>query len=777
MRLATSLLTAALAITSLFAQQPQKRPMTFADLMAMKRVSDPQISPSGKWVLFSVTDVSLEKNTKTNHLWTVPLDGSAKERQVTFGDGESNGRFAPDGKSIALTMKDEIYEMPWDDAAGKVGDPVQVTSVNGGADGAIWSPDSKRLLFVVNVFPECSDLGDWAKEDACDADKQKAADASPVKAQIWTHLLYRHWNNFTGERRSHVAVVDADGHNLRDLTPRSAVGDAETPTFSLGGPLGYAWAPDSHEIAYVTNLEVGFAKPGVGLQPGESTNNDIFTLKLDESNAKAIKVSTSPGSDDGPQYSPDGKYLAWRSQARNGYESDLFKLVVMDRATAHIRDLLPKFDNWVDEFTWDPRSNVIAFTHPQEGEENLSGVTLEDGHITGITGNKEMIDPHGYGRVGDNDGEIGEIHFTLNGDRVIATRMRVDRPADVVSIWVGAQMGTPRSRVDKVLTSLNDDTLYKISLPKQESFWFPGANGTKVQGFLIKPPNFDPSKKYPIKFLMHGGPQTAFGDSWSYRWNWQLFASSGYVVIGINRRGSTGYGQKFVEEVSGDWGGRAYVDLMKGLDYAEQHYSFIDKNRECALGASYGGFMADWVLTHTNRFKCIVTHDSMYNPQSAFGTTEELWFNEWEFRPLAGTGPAAAVEENKPAQPWDFYDKPASEDPFRKFSPMLAIKNAHTPTLIVHSQRDMRLDVSEGLQLFTALQLLGVPSRMLYFPDEGHWILKPQNSQLWNQTVNDWCDRWLGMNKYASAGPEKNPAAPLRLPTKPCPSGNACGLP
>ncbi len=274
---------------------------------------------------------------------------------------------------------------------------------------------------------------------------------------------------------------------------------------------------------------------------------------------------------------------------------------------------------------------------------------------------------------------------------------------------------------------------------------------------------------------MHGGPQTAWGDSWSYRWNWQLFASSGYVVIGINRRGSTGYGQKFVEEVSGDWGGRAYVDLMKGLDYAEAKYPFIDKNRECALGASYGGFMADWVLTHTNRFKCIVTHDGMYNPQSAFGTTEELWFNEWEFRPVttnpgAPSSPAvssrakvgsqdAIVEQTKPAHPWDFYNRPASEDPFRKYSPMLAIKNAHTPTLIIHSQRDMRLDVSEGLQLFTALQLLGVPSKMLYFPDEGHWILKPQNSQLWNETVNDWCDRWLGINKYTTAGPEKNPAA------------------
>ncbi len=301
MRLITSVLLATLTLP-LAAQQ--KRPMTFR-------------RPHGDEARLRPADLALRKmgpllrhgrlareEHQINHLWIVPLDGSAKEHQLTFGDGESNGRFAPDGKSIALTMKDQIYTMPWDDAAGKVGEPTQVTTVNGGADGAIWSPDSKRLLFTVSVYPECSDLGDWAKEDACDTAKQKAADASPVKAQIWTHLLYRHWDHYLGDRRSHIAVVDADGANLRDLTPRSAVGDAETPTFSLGGPLGYAWAPDSHEIAYETNLEVGFAKPGVFPQPGESTNNDIFTLKLDEPNAKAVKVSTSPGSDDGPQYSP-----------------------------------------------------------------------------------------------------------------------------------------------------------------------------------------------------------------------------------------------------------------------------------------------------------------------------------------------------------------------------------------------------------------------------------------------------------------------------------------
>ncbi|HEY4357391.1 MAG TPA: S9 family peptidase [Acidobacteriaceae bacterium] len=768
-----------LTISYAWAQAPAKRPMTFADLQAMKRVSDPQISPSGKWVLFSVTDVSLEKNSKTNHFWAVPLDGSAPEHQVTFGDGESNGRFSPDGEMVALNMKDQIYKAAWDDAKGRLGESAQVTNVDGGADGAIWSPDSKRLLFVSSVYPECSDLGDWAREEACDKEKNAAAEKSPVKAMVVDHLLYRHWNAFTGDKRSHVLVVDADGHHVRDLTPRSVVGDAETPTFSLGGPLGYAWSPDSHEIAYVTNLEKVKA---------ESTNNDVFTLQLDEPGAMAKKVSTSPGSDDGPLYSPDGKWLAWRSQARDGYESDKFDLVVMDRANGVIRNLTSKFDGWVDEFVWWQGSNGFTFASAKRGGERIYNEALKEMEPTMLSVQGEYSDL----RLFTPPALATSSLLPDTRPRMIAVRMTAESPASIVSVAVGdtrnqtadsedwhttssavRTTGTHTGRVistsgnshfeqgswTKDLTHLNDGVLSSIEMPAMVSFWFTGAANARVQGFLIRPPNFDSAKKYPVKFLMHGGPQGAWGDAWSYRWNPELFAADGYVVVMVNPRGSTGYGQKFLEEVSGDWGGRAFDDLMKGLDYAEQQYPFIDKNRECALGASYGGFMANWVLTHTNRFKCIVTHDGMYNPQAAFGDTEELWFNEWEFRPLAANG---VVEQGKPAHPWDFYDKPASEDPFRKWSPMLAIKNAHTPTLVVHSQRDYRLDVSEGFQLFTALQLLHVPSKMLYFPDEGHWVLKPKNSELWYQTVNDWCDRWLGMNKYASVGPERNPAARQR---------------
>jgi dipeptidyl aminopeptidase/acylaminoacyl peptidase len=721
------------------------RPMTFADLQRMRRLSDPQISPSGKWVMFSVVDVDLEKNSKVSHLWVVPLSASraagaaanassvegssAQERQVTFWkEGESGGRFSPNGRQVSFiatessTGLSQIFLASWDEASGTLGAPQRLTNVGTEADGAIWSPDSKRLMFASRVYPECSYTSLWLEEDACNRGKDAAAAASPVKAQIWDHLLYKHWDHYVGPKRSHVLVVAAaDGNAVRDLTPSREIGDAEAPTFSLGGPLGYAWAPDSKEMAFVANVEA---------VPAASTNNDVFSLRLDDPGAEPVRISTSPGSDDGPAYSPDGRYLAFRSQERAGFESDRFRLMLFERSMKTARELLPKFDRWVDEFVWAPDSKTIYFASGESGQEPVLKTTVEGPDA---------------GKVGlqANLGEYGDLRVSPDGRAVVATRMRVTRPAEIVSVTTQGthSLGQDSTVIDVTgLTGLNRSLLAELDLPKMESYWFTGAEGAKVQGFLIRPPNFDPSRKYPLKFLMHGGPQTAWGDAWSYRWNAELLAADGYVVVMINRRGSTGYGQKFVDEVSGDWGGKAYVDLMKGLDFVEAKYPFIDKTRECALGASYGGFMADWVLTHTNRFACIVTHDGMFNPQSAYGTTEELWFNEWEFR---------RPGDAEPAQPWRYAAGPVANDPFRKWSPMLSIQSAKTPTLVIHSQRDYRLDVSEGFQLFTALQRLGVPSRMLYFPDEGHWVLKPQNSKLWYETVNDWCDRWTKTNGYA----------------------------
>jgi len=624
-----------------------------------------------------------------------------------------------------------------------MGTPRQLTHVSTEADGAVWSPDSKRILFVSRVYPECSDEESWLDEDNCNKRRDDAAAKSQVKAMTFDHLLYRHWNSYVGAKRSHVLVVSAtDGNLIRDLTPRRDIGYAEAPVFSLGGPVGYAWAPDSKEIAYVTNLDV---------VPAASTNNDVFTLRLDEQGARPARISASPGSDDAPAYSPDGRWLAFRSQARAGYESDRFRLMVFDRsgaagqevtesaspvkrgtprsaksasavATGPLRELLPGFDRMVDEFIWGPNSKTLYFVSGELGEANVLSVQVDLPEATAIA----------------NKAEYGELQISRDGRTLVTSMMTVRSPAAISVIPLDAEGhgGAPVVR----LTHLNDAVLAQLDLPRMESFMFPGAENTTVQGFIIRPPEFDAKKKYPVKFLIHGGPQGAWGDAWSYRWNPELMAASGYVVVMINPRGSTGYGQAFIDGVNGDWGGKPYVDLMRGLDYAEQHYNFIDKTRECALGASYGGFMANWILTHTNRFACIVTHDGMFNPQSAYGTTEELWFNEWEFR---------VPGDREPGQPWRYFDRPVASDPFRKWSPMLSIKNAKTPTLVIHGQRDYRLDVSEGFQLFTALQQLNVPSRMLYFPDEGHWVLKPQNSQRWYEEVGEWCDRWTRSNTYS----------------------------
>jgi len=622
----------------------------------------------------------------------------------------------------------QVWAADFDPATGATSNAKKLTAILTEADNAQWSPDGHFVVFTSSVYPDCPAItaADPSTGDKCNADRDAALAASKVKAQVFTHLLYRHWNHFTGDKRSHLFLLTVASGAVRDLTPSDP---HDVPPFSIGGGGGFAISPDSKELAFTENPDA---------EPAISTSAQIYTLDLTDAAAKPVKVSTSAGGNFDPKYSPDGKWLAWRSQARAGYESDKFRLTLYDRAAKAARDLLPKFDSWVDEFAWGEGSQEIAFASSAHGEANLYFLALHWDAAVQIT----------------KDGEFSEVHILPISARLgtagrsdigalVATKVTVAHPSEVVIASIGEYRVILRDQpgVDSYdnsvitpLTHLNDTLLDQLDQPKMDSFWFTAKDGTKLQGFIIRPPGFDPAKKYPVKFLIHGGPQGAWGDSWSYRWNAELFAANGYVVVMINPRGSTGYGQAVVDGVNGDWGGKPFSDLMLGLDYAEQHYPFIDKNRECALGASYGGYMANWVLGHTNRFKCIVSHDGMFDAESAFGSTEEDWFNIWEFKTPNSNG----------GHPWDYYGKPDAENPFRKWSPSLYAKNFKTPTLVVHSQLDYRLDVSEGFQLFDTLQLLKVPSKMLYFPDEGHWVMKPQNSQLWYKTVNDWVDQWTG---------------------------------
>jgi len=694
-----------------------KHPMTFADMMKMQRLGETAVSADGQWLAYAVTTVNLDKNQKTTQLYIerLPANGEGQPEATAAipvavpvsvaQPGDSGLQFAPDnGQILFLSARDggqQIWLADFDPATGETRAPRKLTMLGTEADNALWAPDGASIVFTSTVYPDCPAISSTdAAGETCNADRNKTHAADPVKARIFTRLLYRHWDHYTDAKRSHLFQLTLSNHAVRDLTQNDT---HDVPPFSMSGGGGFAFAPDAKELAFTEDLSE---------QPAISTNADIFTLDLTDSSAKPVKVSAASGGDLTPAYSPDGRYLAWRSQTRAGYESDRFRLMLLDRRQKTAHELMPQFDRWVDEFAWASDSKHIYFVGGEHGEAPLRRVAL-DGTIVPLSLLK--------------DGEFSDLHSLSNGTSLLAVKTKVTAPAEVVQFLID----TPERKSTTLLamrplTALNTRQLAELDLPAMEDFWFDAADKTRIQGFVIRPPAFDSTRKYPVKFLIHGGPQGAWGDAWSYRWNAGLFAANGYVVVMVNPRGSTGYGQPFVDGVNGDWGGKPFTDLMRGLDYAEQHYSFIDKSRECAMGASYGGFMANWILGHTNRFKCIVTHDGMYNPESAFGATEELWFNTWEFK----------------GHPWDFIGKPDAENPFRKWSPARSAKNFRTPTLVIHNQLDYRLDVSEGLQLFTTLQLRNVPSKMLYFPDEGHWVLKPQNSQLWYKTVNDWVDQW-----------------------------------
>src|SRR6266853_2049324 len=670
--------------SSVFAQTPSpsasasaKHPFTFEDMMKLKRLDEPVPSPDGKRLIWT------SKATDPTQIWM--CDFSSESGQL-------------------------------------VGKPHQVTNISTGADGAIWSPDGKNIVFVSAVYPDC-------KDDACNKQRDDELKKSKVKAKIFTKLFYRHWNAFTEFKRSHLFAVSADANltgltgqvsgagtsgpigEPRDLTP----GDHDVPPFHLGGQDMYAISPDGQELAYTSNIDEVEAA---------STNNEIFIVPMaggnHQSGSDPKKISTSPGSDSTPLYSPDGKYLAWRSQARAGFEADKWRLVLQDRQSGKAVNLTDAWRDSVGQFTW---AKVTYPTGLARIELFLTGEDQGETPVWHVAPNEP--DSIAYFLQLPIQGRPSpEYHIddlVSDGKDLFFTRNSISAPNEIWKQLMpdGETISSDKYHPDQ-LTHMNDAVLSNVDMRPLEVFWFKGANNEEVQGFMVKPPGFAPNKKYPLKFLIHGGPQGAWGNSWSYRWNPELFAANGYVAVMINFHGSTGYGQKFTDSISGDWGGKPYVDLMKGLDYVEKKYPFIDKNREAALGASYGGYMANWILGHTDRFKCIVSHDGTFNTESVYGTTEELWFPEWEFQ-----GPPGKNREL-----------------YRKFSPHLFADKFKTPTLVVHGQNDYRLDVSEGFQLFTTLQRLKIPSKFLYFPDEGHWVLKPQNSQLWYKTVNDWVDQW-----------------------------------
>jgi dipeptidyl aminopeptidase/acylaminoacyl peptidase len=661
--------------------------MQFADLLERHRLAAPQISPDGKWIAYVVTDALLAENRTDSDIWLIPTAGGTPRQLTRSPKHDRHPTWSPDGKWIAFESNRggefQVWTIPLDG-----GEPRQVTSIATGATQPVWSPDGKNIAFVSAVFPEFSEKP-FSESDPANKAKLDALEKSKVKARVITQLLYRHWDSWVEGKRQHLFTVPvhdgvAAGDPVRDLTPGDRDAVPTSSTFEAGDE--FAFSPDGSELVYT-------ATPTPTREEAWSTNHDLWAVNL-KTGARR-QLTKNPAADGCPRFSPDGKFIAYRAQSRAGFEADRWQLMRLDRASGEIRSLTAAFDRSVEDITWTPDSKALVIAAEDQGTKRLWTMTAAGGTPKPIT----------------TGGASGEAVVSPDGRSVVFTRSSLTSAAE---LFRAPTSGGETTR----LTTQNAELIAHVDFAAPESVTVTGAGGTPVQMWIIKPPSFEATKKYPLVFWVHGGPQSAFMDAWSYRWNAELWAAQGYVIALPNPRGSTGFGQKFTDEISGDWGGKVYTDLLACLAHLEKQ-PYIDTTRMAAAGASFGGYMMNWFQGHPNKFKTLITHCGVYNFDTMYGTTEELWFDEWDH-----------------GIPW--------ENPkFGEFSPHRLAQNFKTPNLVIHNELDFRVPIAQGLDLFTVLQRKGVPSKLLSFPDEGHWVLKPQNSELWHQTVFDWLTVYL----------------------------------
>lgn len=652
------------------------------DLLAMKRLSDPQLSPDGRVVAFTLGTVDKAGNRVVNQIHTINVDGS-RQRQITSGTSSSSGAsWSPDGRRLAYVTGGQIWTM---DPDGD--DKKQVTRISTGAGGPVWSRDGRWIAFSSEVYPECTN-------DECNKAEDERVENTKVKAHVTERLLFKHWNEWRDRKRSHVFVVASSGGAARDVTP----GDYDSPPYGASSGVDYTFSPDGSSIVYLRNPDKVEAT---------STNSDIYIVPLAGGNARSITAGMN-GYDASPMYTPDGKYLLFRSQATATFEADRWRIMRYNPASGEIVELTRGFDEQVGEMVVSPDSRTIYFTAGMRGREPIFTVPVEpDLRLRIATHVKKLVD----------GGYASGLNISSDGRTLVFASNLMTSPNEIM------RAGSDGSGLAPV-TAINTAALAPFRLRKAEELTWRGGLNNEIHGFLVKPANFDPAKKYPLMVLIHGGPQGAWSDNWSYRWNPQVWANQGYVVFMPNPRGSTGYGQKFVNDISADWGGKAYTDIMNGVAAVIRN-PYIDKNRIGAAGASYGGYMVDWILGHNTdprfKFKALLSHAGVYNLESMATATEEIWFVNWEFKGM----------------PWE---NPVQ---YNRWSPHKFAKNFATPTLVTAGELDYRVPVDQSLQLYTTLQLKGVDSRLVIFPDEGHWILKPQNSEFWHRQVFDWFRKYL----------------------------------
>ena len=662
------------------AQDEAKHPITFDDMIKLHRIAEPKVSPDGKWVAYTVSTPDMEANRGVSNIWVVSTAGGAA-LQLTQSGHDSSPVWSPDGKTLAFLSSrggdSQVYLLSMEG-----GEAHALTKLATGADMVKMSPDGKTIAFTSSVYPDC-------KDDDCNKKRDEEKEKNKVKAHVAERLLYRHWTHWNEGKRSHLFVVPADGSAApRDLTRG---GDYDVPPDERGGPADINFSPDGEEICFTAVIDK---------MEAISTNGDLFTVPV-TGLILPLRITKQSGFDGNPVYSPDGKYIAYHAQLTAGYESDRWRVMLYDRQSGKSENLSEGFDRSADGLAWSPDSKTIYFTAENETQQPVYAMAAR----AGAEPKKIFADTFN-----------AAISFSVDGKTLVFERTGLTLPAEIFAA------SSDGSNV-RQLTHQNESILAAVEMNAPETFWFDGAEGTKVQAMLIRPPKFDATKKYPLLVLLHGGPQTMWSNAWGYRWNAEVFSAAGYVTLMINRRGSTGYGQKFTDEITNDWGGKAYTDVMNGVDYTLKKYPFVDGSRMAAAGGSYGGYMADWIATHSGRFKAIISHAGVWDEFSMYAT-EELWFEE----------------HDKQGTPW------TNAESYRKWAPLTyaaELGKYKTPTLVICGERDYRVPYTQSLEFFSALQRQGVPSKLMVFPDEGHWILKPQNAQFWYKTFFDWLGQWM----------------------------------
>ena len=662
-------------------------PFHVEDMQRLSRVGEPRLSPDGKWVAFTVTRSDVEKNRSVTNIWRISAAGGDPQ-QITFGEQGFNGevRWSPDGRylyfvSTRVDNKRQIFRLPVNGGEAK-----PVTSVPTGVDAYVLSPDGKTIAITASVFPSCTDM-------ACNEKMAKERADNPVKARVITEVPFRRWDTWVDGMRNHIFLVPADGGAAKDVTP----GDVDSPIWTENGTQEVSFSPDSREICFSRYAE----------NEALTGNSDLFVMPINGGSPKAI--TTNKATDSTPLYSPDGRYIAYSATLRPMQETDLTRLFLYDRTSGEHKNVFEATDRSIDSYVWAPDSKSLYVTFEDRGHEPLARLDIDTLKVTPL----------------DAAGTSAAVDVSRDGTFLVFSNTDFSHPAELFRLNLAAAAGSATP-----LTRINAEALQDIEFGEASSFTFRGWNGEDIQAWRVTPPGFDASKKYPLLLLMHGGPENSWTNLFHYRWNAQLFAAAGYVVIMPNFHGSSGFGLKFMDAIKGQWGGAPYEDQMKAVD-AALTWPYIDPTRVAAAGASYGGYMANWMEGHTDRFRTIVSHDGLYDLVSSLYSSDLVGGIQQEFK---GT-------------PWENSQALISQ------APSTFANNFNTPMLIVHGEHDYRVDPSQGLAMFQVLQAKHVPSKLLVFEDENHWVLKPANSIFWYHNVLDWLDEWV---KPDHAGYEKH---------------------